>query len=154
MEKERKQFSVADFVSNEKTPVETRCGYKVTIYNTNRDHKYYKVGGEIHTKREDAINTWASNGKYQKDKPKDDFDLFFSPKKTVRRMTNQELSWWLMEHKEEHREWKREFGTMTVSSTYTYFEDEAAEECDNAILIRSNGGEWREPLIENEEEER
>lgn len=38
MEDKRKQFNVADFVSNEKTPVETRNGYKVTIYST-----FYKV---------------------------------------------------------------------------------------------------------------
>lgn len=36
MEDKRKRFNVAEFISNEETPVETRTGYKVTIYNDNK----------------------------------------------------------------------------------------------------------------------
>ena len=79
MEDKRKQFNVADFVSNEKTPVETREGHKVTIYSTDRNSEY-KVCGDIHLIK-DVMSTWMTNGKYQSDKPIDEFDLFFSQKK-------------------------------------------------------------------------
>lgn len=74
-------------------------------------------------------------------------DLFLKIPVKTRRMTNQELSWWLRECPEEHREWKRN-DCSTITSTYTYFDYEANNECYFESVIRSNGGEWREPLIE------
>jgi hypothetical protein len=63
-----------------------------------------------------------------------------------RRMTNQELACWLRDCPEEHREWKYDYGT-NVYCTYNYLERHADDECEN-ILIRRNGGEWREPLVD------
>lgn len=68
------------------------------------------------------------------------------PKK--RRMTNQELSWWIRE--KPTREYKHNYCT-TVSFEYFYTEEKADTTVDSNILIRENGGEWHEPLVEVEE---
>ena len=65
-----------------------------------------------------------------------------------RRMTNQELAWWLRE--KPTREWKYMNG-VTVYGYYGYEEKCENEEVLNNILIREDGGEWREPLLEVEE---
>ena len=65
-----------------------------------------------------------------------------------RRMTNQELAWWLRE--KPTREWKYMNG-VTVYGYYGYEEKCENEEVLNNILIREDGGEWREPLVEVEE---
>ena len=65
-----------------------------------------------------------------------------------RRMTNQELAWWLRE--KPTREWKYMNGD-TAHGYYGYKEKCENEEVLNNILIREDGGEWREPLVEVEE---
>ena len=65
-----------------------------------------------------------------------------------RRMTHQELSWWLRECPEEHREYSHEDGRYVQSGYYDYFSGDANVKVDDGILIRRNGGEWEEPLIE------
>ena len=65
-----------------------------------------------------------------------------------RRMTNQELAWWLRE--KPTREWKYKNG-VTVYGYYGYEEKCENEEVISNILIREDGGEWREPLVEVEE---
>ena len=62
-----------------------------------------------------------------------------------RRMTNQELAWWLRE--KPTREWKYKNG-VTVYGYYGYEEKCENEEVISNILIREDGGEWREPLVE------
>ena len=66
----------------------------------------------------------------------------------TRRMTNQELAWWL--RKKPTREWKcnDDYG---VCSVYGYWEKYADKEISDSILIREDGGEWREPLVEVKE---
>ena len=69
-----------------------------------------------------------------------------------RRMTNQELSWWLRDCPEEHREYSIK-GVYHIHSSHDYFNGDdfsnnADRKVDNDILIRRNGGEWEEPLIE------
>ena len=66
-----------------------------------------------------------------------------------RRMTNQELSWWLMDgmREGEHREWKYK-GTGVVKCYIYYLENEGSTPIRDDILIRENGGEWHEPLVE------
>lgn len=60
-------------------------------------------------------------------------------------MTNRELSWWLHEHPEEHREYM--FKDNWISSHFNYNVRNAEEEVSCFILIRSNGGEWEDPLF-------
>ena len=62
-----------------------------------------------------------------------------------RRMTHKELAHWLRE--KPTREWKYKNG-VTVYGYYGYEEKCENEEVPNNILIRENGGEWREPLVE------
>lgn len=66
------------------------------------------------------------------------------PKKRL--MTNQELSWWLRDCPEEHREWRNWDGTVMIC--YNYEECLQGKSCPTNIRIRSNGGEWKEPLVE------
>lgn len=61
----------------------------------------------------------------------------------TRRMTNKELSWWLSE--KPHRELK--IGTY-IYHDYDYKEREQDAEVTDFVLIRENGGEWHEPLVE------
>ena len=63
-----------------------------------------------------------------------------------RRMTNRELSWWLSE--KPHRELK--MGDY-IYHDYDYKENEQDAEITDFYLIREDGGEWREPLVEVEE---
>lgn len=65
-----------------------------------------------------------------------------------RRMTNKELARWIRENP--MREWKYKNG-VTVYGYYGYEEKCENEEVLNNILIREDGGEWREPLVEVEE---
>ena len=65
-----------------------------------------------------------------------------------RRMTNKELSWWLSEKPHRERKFTR---APYIYTYYTYNENEQDEEVPGNFLIRENGGEWREPLVEVEE---
>lgn len=65
-----------------------------------------------------------------------------------RRMTNKELARWIRESP--MREWKYKNG-VTVYGYYGYEEKCENEEVLNNILIREDGGEWREPLVGVEE---
>lgn len=66
----------------------------------------------------------------------------------TRRMTNKELSLWLRE--KPTREYKYQTSDF-ICSTYDYREYVQDEEVHEDVLIRENGGEWREPLVEVEE---
>lgn len=157
-EEKRKQFNVEEFISNTETPVETRDGRKVTIISTERNY-LKRIVGDIHNdicgfrSPVDGVLLcdWYGDGSYCSCN-KDPKDLFFSVKKKKRRMTNRELAWWLREHQEEHRE---ACGKVTdcVFSTYTYWRGGESCPCPDEMLIRRNGGEWEEPLIEIKEEE-
>lgn len=67
----------------------------------------------------------------------------------TRRMTDQELSDWLRDNPQEHREYKYRHGE-SVSCYYDYDEDEANDPVGD-IVIRRNHSKWKEPLIEVEE---
>lgn len=63
----------------------------------------------------------------------------------TRRMTNQELAWWLREKP------TREYTTPSqhfIYSAMAYGKEFADKEVDDDFLIRENGGEWHEPLVE------
>ena len=66
----------------------------------------------------------------------------------TRRMTNKELSLWLRENPT--REYKYQTSDY-ICSTFDYREYVQDKEVTDDILIRENGGEWREPLVEVEE---
>lgn len=60
-----------------------------------------------------------------------------------RRMTNQEVAWWLRDNN--RREYKRSRGA-SVSHEFAYLEAQADKEVRD-VLIREDGGEWRDPLV-------
>ena len=63
-----------------------------------------------------------------------------------RRMTNQELAWWLREKP------TREYAIHNFVFPFFIYEKEFADkEVADNILIRENGGEWHEPIVEVEE---
>lgn len=70
-----------------------------------------------------------------------------------RRMTNQELSWWLRENATRECKWKNKDCNYSdyVYNNHVYLERCADEEVDSNTVIREDGGEWREPLVEVEE---
>lgn len=76
-------------------------------------------------------------------------DYRIKPQPKTRRMTDQELSYWLRDKPQEHREYKYRHDEL-VSYHYDYDEDEANDAVGD-IVIRRNNGEWEEPLIEVEE---
>jgi len=97
-------------------------------------------------KMKEAGYEWNSDTKELK---KIDVDMAEKKIKT-RRMTNQELSWWLRDCPDEHREYmyKSKADEPNVHIIYPYCVIEADEEVDADIYIRRNGGEWEEPLVE------
>lgn len=110
--------------------VEDKVKRKVIYFNENK-HVYYPI---IALSKNGAI---PSNYMHcaEIEEPK------------TRRMTNQELAWWLRE--KPTREWKCKDGN-SVCSVYGYGEKRADEEVRD-IFIREDGGEWREPFVEVEE---
>ena len=66
-----------------------------------------------------------------------------------RRMTNKELSRWLRE--KPTREFKFSDTRKGVFDRYTYYETNANEEVGNAVVVREDDGEWREPLVEEDD---
>ena len=67
----------------------------------------------------------------------------------TRRMTYQELSWWLRDKPEEHRELKMSVDDDQIMDSIYYYENETNVTVSKDIIIRKNGGEWMEPLIED-----
>lgn len=75
-EKERKQFNVQDFVSNEETPVETRDGRCVKILDIDVNHpSSLRVRGQIDGEQPND-RRWSPEGKYFEDRDHE-YDLFF-----------------------------------------------------------------------------
>ena len=76
------------------------------------------------------------------------------PKPKTRRMTKQELTWWLQDGIKEgkHREWKFiNLDASVIHNTMFYIEEEANDIVGTDILIREDDGEWHLPLGEVEE---
>ena len=67
-----------------------------------------------------------------------------------RRMTKKELARWLREKPTREFKYNNHIG-CSVFSFYTYDEYSEDEEVRKDILIREDGSEWREPLVEVEE---
>ena len=71
----------------------------------------------------------------------------------TRRMTKQEFARWFMNGIKEgkYREWRYMYGSVVFNfGSFNYQIDEDSSPVDSDILIREDGGEWREPLVEVE----
>lgn len=95
----------------------------------------------------EPVFKYKINGKHEC-KSLYEFDLFIEEEVKYRRMTNQELSWWLRDHPEEHREICHSCENVVFSRFHYALEDANKEVENDDIRIRKNGGEWQEPLIE------
>lgn len=71
------------------------------------------------------------------------------PEPITRIMNHQELSDWLIDCPQEHREYKLK-GMITVRHNFTYCEGNEFMPCED-ILIRKNHDKWMEPIIEVKE---
>lgn len=79
-------------------------------------------------------------------------DYRIKPQPKTRRKTNVELSDWLRNCPEEHREYKFKESSLSSDPSsvwfeYSYESGKENEPCDD-VLIRRNHGEWEEPLVE------
>lgn len=72
-----------------------------------------------------------------------------------RRMTNQELAWWLQDGIKNGKRREIKYGCkrddVEVECQYTYLDSKCNDVVPVGFLIRENGGEWHEPLVEIEE---
>ena len=66
----------------------------------------------------------------------------------TRRMTNKELSRWLRLNPA--REFKYDKQCDKVYYAYNYYDSESNKEVNPELVIRENDGDWREPLIEED----
>ena len=73
----------------------------------------------------------------------------------TRRMTNQELAWWLQDGIKDGKHREIKYGCkqddVEVECQYTYLDGKCNGAIPVGFLIRENDGEWREPLVEVEE---
>ena len=63
-----------------------------------------------------------------------------------RLMSNKELSFWLSD--KPRREWRMRVNS-SISRNYSYIYEREDEPVSKEILVRENGGKWREPLAED-----
>lgn len=129
--------------------VVTRCGYPVRMSDFNVKNKDgYTLLGIIDIKGNEVPFSFLKNGCRSGTETQSEYDLFIEEEVKTRPMTNQELTDWLRDCPEEHREW----GHSGTDSVYpyppAYFEDERNELVGRGVLIRRNHGEWEEPITE------
>jgi hypothetical protein len=142
--------------------VVTTNGTAVTIVFTDfrseelnpNDDSLFPILAVIHGEDSDMSALYSRGGDMADDDNCDNF-LYLKESITPRRMTNQELAWWLRDAPEEHREFKYSYDDVDkkdrgVHYVYIYSDSHANEPADR-VLIRSNGGEWHEPLIDCKE---
>ena len=147
-------------VTKAKTPknpggleIVTRDNHKVKILTTNRRDScnivtLVEVFDSHRRKLRDVVIEYFPSGKSLSGN--ENLDLFLKQPVKPRRMTNQELAWWLREHQEEHREFTYDptnQGDGLVRYEHAYNSLRAHEEVDGFIKIRSNGGEWKDPIF-------
>lgn len=125
----------------------TRCGYPVRIGLFDAKNERYPIIAAVEINGQEDPYRFTAEGNFHYANKEAEFDLFIEEEVKTRRMTNQELAWWLRDCPEEHREWRFD----TCSSVYTsidYSEEKEHNPVADDILIRRNGEEWQEPLIE------
>lgn len=125
----------------------TRCGLSARITDYAIKDKEHPILGLVDSGLYETPETFTNKGRAISNNVESDYDLFIEEEIGPRRMTNQELAWWLRSSPEEHREFMiTEDGA--IFDSHIYYVDEANEPVKNGVVIRKNGGEWQEPLIE------
>ena len=131
--------------------VVTKNGYPVRILCTDRKGDY-PIAAIICYPDAESLESYSIDGK-DLIGGSSDVDLVIQIPEEKRRMTNKEVSWWLRDRPEEHRELRYFDDPDTFIYSYHEYKSsyEDVEVCD-FVEIRSNGGEWHEPLINEKEE--
>lgn len=126
------ESKVINTLHTDKAVVGKKYYYADNIFNlkNNIEHGDCTIG--ILTEIRDGLFKFGTSSWY----------LLYPYEEQQRRMTNKELSWWLSE--KPHRELKM---SNYIYHDYDYKENEQDAEVTDFLLIRENGGEWREPLI-------
>lgn len=146
-------------LSRAKTPenpsgleVVTRDNRKVRIVDAHR-RGHCPIIAYIETIKgslvEDDAASYDVNGKWIS--TESDLDLFLKEPINNRRMTYQELAWWLRDCPEEHREYiyVNTDGSEGLIQHELAYSGKDADEIADSYLIRRNGGEWRIPIIDD-----
>lgn len=132
--------------------VVTRGGFYVRLIDYHIQNDERPILGLILEDGKERPQNFTKTGNLYNDGMESRFDLFIEEEvdEQKRRMTVQQLSWWLRDCPNEHREYmyKSKADEPNVHIIYPYCVIEADEEVDADIYIRRNGGEWKEPLVE------
>lgn len=139
-------------INEENIKVVTRGGRNVRIICTDARGIFKPIIGLVDDLIRDSegMYRWGIDGRYYTniEDGESDMDLMLEIQVKPRRMTNRELSWWLIDAPMEHREWKYNIQSASlICHTYEYLETDMDKECSEDILIRRNGGEWEKPLL-------
>ena len=133
-------------INEEGVQVVTRDGRSARILCTDLKDIKPIVAAILDGECEDFVLLYHADG-YMCAGGESDVDLFLKIKVKARRMTKQELSWWLRNNPEEHREYCC-LDRSAIHSSFDYTKDNCNDEVPDDYRIRSNGGEWEEPLVE------
>lgn len=148
METKRIPFDI-NRINEENVKVVTRDGRNARIICTDLKGVQDRIAAAVYNGVNSSENvfTYYSNGGFY-ESGESGADLMLEIPAKPRRMTNRELSWWLIDHPEEYREWKYNIQSASlICHTYEYLETDMDKECSEDILIRRNGGEWEKPLM-------
>ena len=126
----------------------TRNGLSVRIcaYDAVSDYPIIALI-ELPESKKEVVFSFTKEGTSFKAKDQESkFDLFIEKEVERRLMTQQELSDWLRDSPEEHREYMY-VDSSTIRSSFAYREEVSSKLADD-ILVRRNHREWEKPLIE------
>ena len=144
MKTRRIPFDIKKAQSGAKVVTRDRRSVRILDYNLKGDTP---IVAAVMMNTCEMVYTFKSNGKHNC-KELFEYDLFIEEEIKYRPMTNQEFAWWLRACPEEHHEYKYTDG-ITVQCNFIYVNEDANKPIKD-VLIRKNGGEWQEPLIEIE----
>jgi len=127
----------------------TRNGRPVTICRYDVKNKDYPILGLVElVDGKEVPQAFTESGKsFNGDDQERPFDLFIKVETKPHRMTYREVSLWVRSHPEEYREWRSKIN-YTACANFDYNILYSNEPCPSDILIRKNGGERMEPVIE------
>ena len=153
METKRIPFDILR-VYEEGVKVVTRDGLSARILCTDllkRDKEIVAAITGKKIEKYEYINEYYVNGRYNEDEETTE-DLMLEIPVKYRRMTSRELAWWLRDHPEEHREvlvWCDDLNRSLITGVFRYSASVENLEVPDSVSVRSNGGEWHKPLIED-----
>lgn len=134
-------------INEENIKVVTRDGRSARIICASLKGAQNRIAAAVDNGSGENVFTYYSNGRFY-ESGESGADLMLEIPVKSRRMTYRELAWWLKDHPEEHREVRcGDWENNVIAGYYSYTAHKENSEVLDGINIRSNGGEWHEPLI-------